>query len=1398
MAQKSKPNTFLKGMMTDLDPSYQSKESYFTGLNVRVVTNGDSSYSLENIKGSTLSYEFNKNSNGTYLSGNDEYKIHGVATFKTYIVSIESNSATPKNWRIRKYLINPQTLVISSDYNSNPILWTGPGLFSDNAGEIKIESIVETDLIHRIYCTDGLTVLKSANIASDISSYTITDFSVFKPSVKNNVVLTQYNQSGGNLTYGSYSYTYRLSSAGGSNYTDWSPISKPINIVKNDLTSNTSLGVEGESSAEISSASLSLSIPDLSLDYENIEIAAIHYVDQNVPVIFKIEEGEIISSTYTFQHSGFETTTPIEGGIAAAIINTNSWNVCKSLAQKDNKLYASNLKSETLNIDTNLSGLFPLKSYKGVLTNGTWDLETYSTDANPDRHNNGGTGNWSWDVVEDTANGDKSVYKFINKNFNTSSDPLYVLGAETPSFSSGGYGFRMTFTQEDYIIDEDFHRSPDGSTNQFDEQDATELYFLSSSHNDSNYLDGKKGPHNPKWNNEFTSFKRGECYRFGIVFYDLQGTPGFTHHLGDIKMPDALDPNVLVLNANGDAAVDKPYSSINDCWAPFSSTGSGTEQVIAHALIPRLEVNLPTSIQNKISGYKIVRAELSENDKTIITQGILSTTELHHSTESSNTTLAGKTGSQTVPYYLNKNSGTTTGSPTSYPFRIAHKQYTIETPEITLGGKSYALNSGYKIKPLYIVEQNEMGDSATIANYGFTGYNVETNPDSGNSYGGLRVHKYKPHPMFLLSNTSNSAKNNLKTPDQEYLVRWTRDVYYGKSVVSGEEISGTSSNLARTYRHETAQYDDNNPNQYNLTSESTGGIASKWFDMEGRGSWLGGASSSLYISTTANAPLLGDIINYTNDAGGENYSFGDIPSNYKSLGYSDDGDKMHFLPYKWVVEVIRDTTGGNFEQYGGYTDAAIKSTRFIDCSSFQPSDTDSVLITQGDTYCDWYTYKNSFDPSDGPDSLNFGSCVPLESSINIGLRSGTYLGSSEKAVCNLEDNYLYNKSYSQQNNLIGSVVKPTYWNSLDVFRNKIAASTTKIYGEIKDSWSRFPINDFIELNLAQGMITDLINFKNKLFAIQESGVSILSVNSRALIQAEGAAADIQIVTGTGTAIERFDYLSTEFGSQHYNKSIITPTGFYFLDKINSEIIKSNGQSVSALGLTNGYKNFIENITTGKNIISSVNNNLGGLNSGLYTGYDPEFRECYFSIKDSNGTKSNFTLSDLTGSLTSKLDIVYGSTSLFIKKYIEYNNSLFCIVDEADNDADSIHLLNSGFYQNFNFGFIVNDNPTVNKVFDTSEIVAKQNIPVGIPTNQNFTSHTLSDSTLSNATSGSNERIRENMHRVVLRGDDTNRARGTWLKHTIEYSQPLTSGNIAADGNRKFDIFAITTKYRESR
>ena len=1412
MAEQSKPNTFTGGMTTDLDPSYQSKDSYFTGLNIRVVTNGDNSYSLENIKGTTLSNEFNKGVSGSIFTGTNKYKVHGAVVIKDYIITIEADTNASKNWRIRKYEISNNGAMLVSGSDIDAYLWSGLNLFSDNAGEIKIEFLAETDNVHRIYCTDGITGLKTANVKADISSYDISDFQVFKPATLVKVVLSDYNQFGGNLSYGSYSYTYRLSSSGGSTQTDWAPISKTINVVKNDITSNSSLGVEGGSSLENSSASIELTIGNISTDYESIEIASIYYGALNTPVINVIEKGFISGSNYSFQHSGFETTTLVEGGIAAAIINNSSWNVCKSLAKKDNKLYASNLKSETLDIDSQISALLPLKSYKGVSGGGGWSLSSDYTGANPHRHFNGGSSNWSWDVNTN----DRLYYKFINKNFQTgtatniSQNPIYVLGAESAGFSGGGFGFRMTFTHQDYLIDDDLNRSPNGSSDSASEQVATELHFTGTGSNDSNYLGAAKGPHNPKWDNAFTSFKRGECYRFGIVFYDLQGIPGFTHHLGDIKMPDALDPNGLVLSSSGTSAQNKSYHNDNSRWSPFSTPISGTSSVTAHALIPRLEVNLSANVKAKISGYKIVRAELSENDKTIITQGILSTTELHHSSESGNTFLAGKTGAQTVPYYVTQQDAGATTNPNAYPIRIADKQYIIETPEVTLGNKVYNLNTGFKIKPLYPVKQNILNTSSGYT-YSYSGYKVQTDPDSPNNYGGLHVHKYAPHPALLDSSISVSTNSLWQTPSHEPLCRWVRDIYIGKTVVSGEEIAGSVSNLNRTYRHDTGQYDDSSPNQYSGTAytgsssddEGVGGIRPKFFDQESRAKWTGGAMTGLYISTTSNAPLLGHIRDATTDPATEK-SFSDITANFAAATSLEEGNsskQLKFIPYKWVVEVIRNTSGGGFEQYGGYSDNAIKNTRFIDCSGHQSSTSESLLINGGDTYCDWYTYKNSFDPSDGPASLNWGTCVPLESSINIALRSGIYLGSSEKTFCNVQDNYLYNTAYSQQNNLVGSVVKPSYWSSLDVFTNKVAASNAKVFGEIKDSWSSFPINDFIELNLSQGIITDLINFKNQLFAIQESGVSILSVNSRALIQGEGAAADIQIVTGTGTAIERFDYLSTEYGSQHFNKSIITPTGFYLFDKDKSEIIKSDGQSITALALSNNYKSFIEGITRNKLITISSNNNLGDLVGGIQSAYDFEFRECLFTIRDTSNVKTSFSLSDLTGKLTSKLILSYEENHVFYpKKYIQYNNFLFCIGSENESGTavDQFHLMNSGLYQNFNFGYVVNDNPTINKIFDTSEIIAMQNEVAGFGSSVSFSSHELSDSTRSNASSASNERVREGIHRVSLRSASSNRARGSWLKHTVFFNQPLQANKITGVANRKFDIFAINTRYRQSR
>ena len=1496
MAEQSKPNTFGKGMMTDLDPGYQPKDSYFTGLNIRVITNGENSYSLENIQAPKRVYDLDAKKTDSeftvpmaFLSSTDRYLIHGAVVVDDYIIAIESQNSTAstKNWKIRKYVIDQNGNILNSNGYSTVgpgSLWSGYDLFSSNAGEIELESIVETETIHRIYATDGIGELLSINVKdSNLSSKTITDFKAFKPNIMVQANLSGYNDVGGGLKYGSYSYTYRLASRGQSNYSNWAPICRPINVVNGSLSTGDNLTIKGETSSETSNKSIKLSITGISTEYEVIEIAAIHYSSENVSTIEIIETGSISSSTYELVHSGFETTTVVSGGIASVVISNKTWNTCKTLAQKDNKLFAGNLTSTPMNINIKSSPRasddaeslvsYKLKSYKitpsssgdtdsndySTIVYSSDKFETHSEEANPHRHQNGSAGLKIYDHIN-IAN-DKNHYKFLGKNFGSSMDPTYCLGAETPGFSHDPnvYGFRLTFSQIGYkISDSANHTTYAGATGGDNNEEYEAIpYSIGVNQNRSEFGGGKPGPHNPAWDFKYRSFKRGECYRFGIVFFDLKGVPGFVHHLGDIKMPEAMDQNNRQLAppgsggsglqdnrsilSNGTTLTDDDFMIKG--WQPFSQK-KGNQNHYGWALIPKIEVRLPDSITSQISGYKIVRAELQDNDKTIITQGVLNHCVVHHSSQGLNS-LRSKALPKPWPYSVVEYDDASYTNANGNPYQIHDNAWTLDTPDVTIGGKSYNFSDGgYDIRNVCpIIMGNEHMDINSLT-YG-TSYNYSTliwgggivlNDGLANasySVGSGSVNMYKTAVGFRyrwmtkedlgLSTDDEDAFNitELKASTGVGLFMTYHDIDFGKTVVNGEQVTTSESGLSEVFENVIPE----NTNSNTGTGLSAYyGEASIIASQRHRADYKGNAVTTILLKCSSTSPSeieyegaydhVGRALGYINNSGGNDWN---------------NGKRYNNINSKWISEIVRDTSSG-FEQYGGYNDSAIENTRFYDCSNYQDKSVALFEITGGDTFCDYYTYKNRWpsgdtgSPGEHADANTTGlayyynTAVPLESSYNTSLRYGTYYGSSKILTQAGEDNYSYNTAYNQETNLVSSVTKPLYWDDNNIFKNKIAASRTKIPGEPFDAWTQFPANDFIEVNLQQGKITDLVNYKNNLYAIQDQGVAALSVNPRALISGEGAAADIQIVSGSGAAIERFDYITSKYGSQHFNKSIITPTGFYFLDSQNSEIIKFNEQGINPLSLSNQYKSYITSFTQNKNIPVSVNNNIGSLTQGIYSGYDNEFRECYFTVVDSTNSQNSFVISDLDGKLITKLDLIdktraSSNGAIFFKKYISYQNRFYGIGHEVISGTqtqingdvllnstvgynnDAIFLFNSGVYQNFNVGFVVNDNAAINKIFDTSEIISDV-----ANTTDKFTSHSIQDSNGINITAGSTEeRIREGIHRVYLRNESvSNRARGNWIKHTISYYQSLSSELINPDADKKFNIFAVNTRYRQSR
>src|SRR5690606_36546804 len=110
-------------------------------------------------------------------------------------------------------------------------------------------------------------------------------------------------------------------------------------------------------------------------------------------------------------------------------------------------------------------------------------------------------------------------------------------------------------------------------------------------------------------------YKRGETYRFGIVFYNKKGESSFVKYIGDIKFPDISEQ---------DGAANDTGTNY---WITATDEGvSGSSHITkAYALGVQFSIDFsscPQLFQN-IESYQIVRVERENTDKRRICSGIM-------------------------------------------------------------------------------------------------------------------------------------------------------------------------------------------------------------------------------------------------------------------------------------------------------------------------------------------------------------------------------------------------------------------------------------------------------------------------------------------------------------------------------------------------------------------------------------------------------------------------------------------------------------------------------------------------------------------------------------------------------------------------------------------------------
>ena len=248
--------------------------------------------------------------------------------------------------------------------------------------------------------------------------------------------------------------------------------------------------------------------------------------------------------------------------------------------------------------------------------------------------------------------------------------------------------------------------------------------------------------------------------------------------------------------------------------------------------------------------------------------------------------------------------------------------------------------------------------------------------------------------------------------------------------------------------------------------------------------------------------------------------------------------------------------------------------------------------------------------------------VPVESTINIDVAHGKTLSQGAKGVdgswqANEIGNlggipyFDYENTYSIFSLGRPHFIKPLNFNIEQNYPTRIYSSDTKIYGEQIDSWTKFRVNQFKDLDPSYGSLTKLATLKNIVLFLQEEGMGLLSINPRAVVSPSDG---IPTELGTSKGLQDYTYISTESGTKHHLSVVISDSSLSYYDVVaNRWMMYSAGEKggLLSLGETKSFQSiFLDLFEDNTNFQDSDSPYVEG---GVVSFYDPTHREFYMTF-----------------------------------------------------------------------------------------------------------------------------------------------------------------------------------------
>ena len=622
-------------------------------------------------------------------------QILGHYAFSDYLVLLgrweahESITGYPSDFVLKTSQKEDGTLSGPDEPGVYELFFLGNLGFS-NKKKLKVTGSEENENIRRIYFTDGDIPVRTMNVGADSSIYSqyTDDPGFFDLFVETKVSIPKVTGfvDGGVLESIGHAYAFRYKTLDG-RMSRISPVSNPASLPLSSSALEapfTKGGDPGQNTAK----SIKGVIEDVDTRYPFVELIHIPYIGgaPGVAQVFATYPVPNDTTVINWIHTGNEI---VREEIIALEFGADyiSWDSCEALEVKDNRLFCGNLKGVTESIPTD----FSLASYNSF--NQRHAYETGNPDLFDDLlYSQGGLRYEDGEAVYHPPQ-PEDFGKYTKPN---GYDPFrYIKGPEesegvqnglyTSTLSAPEYWTAANVAPTPYEVkrgifgaESEHFRTPLPGTEDNPQYEGVRVTFrvLGAESGDAPAVQldstnklittgnsiGARAPFysvdknqdaggyyanyaNPLYNSNYVGYRRGEIYRFGLLFYDKKGSPMFVKRLGDLRMPEHsteyINPSFTGSTVNGfdmqwpyyfqtsrhqhdGGFVDWPSKTWDDenYIKPYSQNDKGEGQ-LGCVLYPYFEVKLSAETCQKISGYSIVRVERTPDNRTISTSGIL-------------------------------------------------------------------------------------------------------------------------------------------------------------------------------------------------------------------------------------------------------------------------------------------------------------------------------------------------------------------------------------------------------------------------------------------------------------------------------------------------------------------------------------------------------------------------------------------------------------------------------------------------------------------------------------------------------------------------------------------------------------------------------------------------------